>query len=369
MRAPARPGTAAKRNTAPRAPKSLVKVLEDDSQKWKASRARPVDVLARMRSATPAAIPGLKREASEPLGLNRIPHGDKYLQEKSRNVLCRSTSSTSTVDLKAQKKAEEARQIEEAISGIRKPNRSLVGKAIIEDAEKRTKSSSSPHPKKQRNPVRNAAAAAANRVQVKATPANYRFRDAVSGGARSSNAPLPRTTLETIPSSSSVIPNTAPRKSFRDDLRDGLAAFHIASTPAAAHKATAQAATLLTKDNCIPESSPIMARKTVPAPPTSRDYLTVSGVAGDLAPSSPILPRIFETPVKRRMTNMPSTFDDENIRSTPPEPPSKLVFVTPVKKISAPTSAPVAGLENNYNTASRDLYQHMGWEDDFDALF
>lgn len=374
MKAPARPGAATAKRPTVRA-KSLVRVLEDDLQKRRASRARPGDVLARMRSATPAAIPGIKREASEPLGLDRIPRADKSLQERSRNVLSRNVSSIDLAELKAKKKAEEAKQIEEAISSIRKPNRSLLGRSIIEDAEKRAVSSSSPHPKEQRKPVRNAAAAAANRVQVKATPANYRFKDAVSGDSRSYgsfNALPPRTELDMIPSSSSVIPNTAPRKTFRDDLRDDLAEFHIASTPAAARRGAAHAARPAPiYENCIPESSPIMARRTAPPP---RDYLTVPGAAGDLAPSSPVLPRIFETPVKRRATALPPTFDDGNITSTPPAPRSKIIFATPAKKASTPpTSAPVVAapepVEDNYNAASGNLYQQMGWEDDFGALF
>lgn len=390
MKAPGRPGTGTKRPAAPRASKSLVRVLEDDSQKWKASRTRPGDVLARMRSATPAAIPGVKREGSEPLGLDRIPLGERSLKEKSRNVLSRTMSSNSTADLKALKKEEETRQIQEAISGIRKPNRHLIGRSIIEDAEKRTGSSSSPHPKseprlsfvfhlelllnfltEQRKPVRNAAA---NRVQVKATPANYRFKDAVSGDTRtygSFNSLPPKRDLDVLPSSSSVVPNTAPRKNFRDDLRDDLAAFHIASTPnkihespAAVNRSTAQP---LANHNCIPESSPIMTRKTAPA---SRDYLTIPSAAGDIGPSSPILPRIFETPIKKRTTTIPSTFENQNITSTPPEPQPRLVFTTPAKK-AVPTSIPatVPELAGDISNSTSTLYQQMGWEDDFDALF
>lgn len=386
MKGPARPGAATKRPTAPRASKSLVKVFEDDSQKRKASRARPNDALARMRSATPAAIPGIKREASDSLALDRIPRNDKSLKERSRNVLSRSLSSNSVADRKAQKKAEEAKQIEEAISGIRKPNRSLVGRAIIEDAEKRTASSSSPHPRKQRKPVRNAAAAAANRVQVKATPANYRFKDAVNGDSQrygSFHAQPTRPVPDVIPSSSSVVPNTLPRKQpFRDDLRDGLAAFHIASTPlAASHRggATKSQATRPSpppNDHCIPESSPIMARRKAPPAPSRGDYMLTIPEADDLAPSSPVLPRLFETPVKRRAPTaiLRPTFDnDEGISSTPPEPRSKLVYATPAKK--GPTSAPAAApLEpepesKSYHNTGGDLYQQMGWEDDFGALF
>lgn len=388
MKAPVRPGTGTKRPAAPRASKSLVRVLEDDSQKWKASRTRPGDVLARMRSATPAAIPGVKREGSEPLGLDRIPH----LKEKSRNILSRSVSSTSNADLKARKKEEETRQIQEAISGIRKPNRHLIGRSIIEDVEKRTGSSSSPHPKskcrfslmsklelylnlsvEQRKPVRNAAAAAANRVQVKATPANYRFKDAVTGDTQaygSFNSLPPKRDFDVLPSSSSVVPNTAPRKNFRDDLRNDLAAFHIASTPnkipespATVNRGTTQR---LANHNCVPDSSPIMTRKTAAAPD---DYLTVPGAAGDTGPSSPTLPRIFETPIKKRMA-FPSTFENQDISSTPPEPQPRLVFATPAKKI-VPTSIPAAVPEPAgdvcYPTST--LYQQMGWEDDFDALF
>lgn len=400
MKAPARPGTAARRPTAPtapRAPKSLVRVLEDDSQKWKASRTRPGDVLARMRSATPAAIPGVKRECSEPSGLDRIPRIDQSLKERPRNVLSRSMSSISTADLKARKKEEEAHQIQEAISGIRKPNRHLIGRSIIEDAEKRTVSSSSPHPKsksrvcwpfkawyclicgtEQRKPIRNAVAAAASKVQVKATPANYRFKDAVSGDTGSYgsfNALPPKADLDAIPSSSSCIPNTAPRKSFRDDLRDNMAAFHIASTPNKVLESPVTApggSTQLTAAyNYIAESSPIVARRTAPAPATApRDYLTVPGAAVDAGLSSPVLPRIFETPVKQRTTTLLPTFDDQAITSTPPEPRLRLVFATPVKK-APPTSVPTAAPElthNNRNPATA-LYHQMGWEDDFDALF
>ncbi|KAJ4394394.1 hypothetical protein N0V93_003611 [Gnomoniopsis smithogilvyi] len=374
MRAPGRPATGVKKPSAQRAPKSLVRVLEDDSQKWKASRTKPGDVLARMRSATPAAIPGVKREGSEPLVLDRIPRGEQSLKERSRNVLSRSMSTLSNTDLKARKKEEEAKQIQEAISGIRKPNRHLIGRSIIEDAEKRTGSSSSPHPKKQRKPVRNAAAAAASTVQVRATPANYRFKDAVSGDSRSYSSfnflPL-KTDIETLPSSNSVIPSTAPRKSFRDDLRDDLAAFHIASTPnkvlespAAPSRDTTR---LAANHNSIPESSPIMARRNAPTP---RDYLTTPGAAGDIGPSSPVLPRIFETPIKQRIATLPSTFENQNISSTPPEPRPEVIFATPAKKtapVSVPTSVPQPIGDTSNSTST--LYQQMGWEDDFDALF
>lgn len=146
-KAPVKPGSTLKRSVSGASgPRSLEKVFESDQQKWKASR-KPVDVLARMRSATPATIPGLKREASEPLGLGSIPQGNQTLKEKSRNVLSRSASTTGIEDTKALKQAKMEAELKEAISAIKKPNRQMAGKVIAEEAEKRAVTSSSPHPR------------------------------------------------------------------------------------------------------------------------------------------------------------------------------------------------------------------------------
>lgn len=146
-KAPIKPGSTLKRSVSGASgTRSLEKVFESDQQKWKASR-KPVDVLARMRSATPATIPGLKREASEPLGLGSIPQGNKTLKERSRNALSRSASTAGTEDKKALKQAKMEAELQEAISAIKKPNRQMAGKVIVEEAEKRVVSSNSPHPR------------------------------------------------------------------------------------------------------------------------------------------------------------------------------------------------------------------------------
>lgn len=397
----AKPGSVAKRPVAANAPKSLERFFESDQQKRKASR-RPVDPLARMRSATPAAIPGLKREVSEPLGLERISTGDQVLKERPRNILSRSVSTSGTEDLKAQKKAKVEAELKEAISALKKPNRQMIGKSIVEEAAKRTGSSSSPHPRstyaqarlftcsilinniEQKRPVRNAAAA--NKIQVKATPANFRFRDAVAADSRaigSFHPPPPRSKLDAIPSSSSVIPATESRLGFRDDLRDDLAAFHIASTPAKVMATPALARASPTSfpkqpanDDFIPPSSPIISKKTATAP---RVNFNIPGEV-DPEPSSPVLPRLFETPVKQR-SRPPPIFTDQDISSTPPEPRVGAVyFETPAKK--APRSAPATAtasitamtgdnLDNitaANNQPAPNLYQQMGWDDDYDSL-
>lgn len=226
--------------------------------------------------------------------------------------------------------------------------------------------------------------AAASNVQVKATPANFRFRDALSADTRvfSNFNPAPRRTeLDTIPSSSSVIPATAPRDGFRDHLRDGLAAFHIASTPdkvvvtsASARASTTQFSKPTANDDYTLPSSPIMLRRTATG---FRDQLTVPSGVG-IEPSSPVLPKIFETPVKQRL-HLPSTFTDQNISSTPPEPRSKAVFFETRAK-NAQTSAPACAAasttlgeakpHNNTTTGqpAPTLYQQMGWDDDYGNL-
>lgn len=45
---------------------------------------------------------------------------------------------TALDDAKAQKKAMVEAELKDAITALRKPNRELAGKAIVEDAEKRT---------------------------------------------------------------------------------------------------------------------------------------------------------------------------------------------------------------------------------------
>lgn len=60
------------------------------------------------------------------------------LQEKPANIFSRSLGSASTADnLKARKKAEVEAELKDAISALKKPNRSLAVKELVEAAEKR----------------------------------------------------------------------------------------------------------------------------------------------------------------------------------------------------------------------------------------
>ena len=105
-----------------------------------------------MRSATASIIPGLKREASEAPSLSNIPASDSQPVKANRpGVLNSKRFSQREVDLSSlapelnSKRARQLNieaQLKEAISALKKPNRELAGKDIVENAEKRTASAS-----------------------------------------------------------------------------------------------------------------------------------------------------------------------------------------------------------------------------------
>jgi DNA replication regulator SLD3 len=90
-----------------------------------------------MRSASTTVIPGLKREGSEPL-LMGIPRAESgLLKERPSNLFHRSLSLGGTEDWRAKKKAQVDAELKDAISALKKPNRSLAVKDFVEAADKR----------------------------------------------------------------------------------------------------------------------------------------------------------------------------------------------------------------------------------------
>ncbi|PSR99433.1 DNA replication regulator SLD3-domain-containing protein [Coniella lustricola] len=402
----AKPGTAAKRPAAMPSRTSLDKIFENDQQKRRASR-RPVDVLARMRSATPAMIPGLKREGSEPLSLDRIPS----LNEKPRNMLGRSVSSAGVEELKNKKKLKVEAELREAISALKKPNRQLVGKSIADELEQRAAATSSSHPRKQKKPIRNAATTI-NRVQVKATPANNRFRDAVAEESRtfgSTNSP-PLSKIIAQSSPSVMIPGTALRPgNVRDRLTvgtpDKVPATPLGPRTSKSHPQILAEASSARKNDLILPSSPIMSRKKASI---SWDVDVFHAIPEDneqevheerlITSTSTASPRVFVTTPrpKSRAISRPVFEDsatDENIVASPAPAPRlgttqcDLLFETPPRRKVSATSAisaakavetvdisPATKTKHNspvliQATAAPSLYDQMGWNNDYEGLF
>jgi len=165
-------------------------------------------------------------------------------------------------------------------------------------------------------------------VQVKATPANGRFRDVFGVGAPSVPSEHP---IDSIPSSSSMIPaSTMPRK-FANMIG------RLSSTPTAQRDSiqatpvrTTQAPPTPVEPALLP-SSPIMTRK------ANSQHLMVSHVPD--FPSSPGLAGLFETPAR-----------SENLIN---------VDETPIK-IRLPSSARAP--EERVEKDPADIYQQLGWD-------
>jgi DNA replication regulator SLD3 len=144
-----RPGAATKRPVPIKRRQSLKRVLTDDRERRSMSRG-PNRAISLMRSATMPMVPGLKREVSEAPSLSSIPTAELQAVEANRGGLLNSKRfSQREIDLsamapktntKAEKQAVVEAELKEAISALKKPNRELAGRSIVEMAEKRSAS-------------------------------------------------------------------------------------------------------------------------------------------------------------------------------------------------------------------------------------
>lgn len=287
----------------------------------------PAATIALLRSASQTVIPGLKREASDSSLMGLIPRAESTsLKERPSNIFARSVSLSGT-DLKAQRKAKVEAELKDAISALKKPNRSLAAKDFVEAANKRAtagqlKSTFPPFPTnfasrqaltapltEMKKPNR------ASAVQVKATPANNRFKDVLAAEQSPSQlSPF----LDIPPSSASVVPASTVARKFTNRLGTTQPADRAHTTPArpAASSTPSIPATGLRpmQHGGIAPSSPLMARKAAPPlfaqaqqhqqqqqQPRSH-YLSVPPRRADveMLPSSPGLDALFETPVAPR---------------------------------------------------------------------
>lgn len=150
--APSRPGAATKRPVPARQRRSLQRVLTDSRERRSMSQGPRVASL--MRSTTAPTVPSLKRETSEAPSLSGIPFADpQKLQANRGGVLSSKRFSQREVDMsaliapdltssKAKKKAMIDAELQDAIAILKKPNRELAGKVLVETAEKRSASAS-----------------------------------------------------------------------------------------------------------------------------------------------------------------------------------------------------------------------------------
>ncbi|KAK4242368.1 DNA replication regulator SLD3-domain-containing protein [Achaetomium macrosporum] len=400
-----KPGAPIKRLAASRrdSNRTLERALSVERSRRSVSRG-PAATIALLRSASQTVIPGLKREASESSSIGLIPKAEtSSFQERRTSIFSRSMS-VSAADLKAQKKAQVEAELKDAISALKKPNRTLAVKDYVEAAERRA---SVGQLKKMKKPSRTSA------IQVKATPANNRYKDALAAEASKSQ---PTPFLDLPPSSASVVPaSTLPRK-FADRLGEPQRpADRVQVTPARRNSQSSIPATGLRPvqeetpgPGGIPASSPLMARKAAPQPPSApafapaqprSHYLSVSAAAGrfssgvDVPSSPPDFRGLFETPIPAARTGQNRSamamVDDTPIKSRLPLAVaqdganrassysySNLSNNAKVKEADKRDGGGGAGSddgegggENGNGDDGMSIYQRLGWETtDFDDI-
>lgn len=132
--APSRPGAATKRPVPAKPRKSLQRVLTDERERERRSMSRAPSLL---RSAS---IPNLKRENSEAPSLSSIPSVDSQGIIRSKQLARREVDLGSLISktTKENKQAKIEAELKDAISALKKPNRELAGKSIVETAERRS---------------------------------------------------------------------------------------------------------------------------------------------------------------------------------------------------------------------------------------
>ncbi|KAG6002547.1 hypothetical protein E4U21_002971 [Claviceps maximensis] len=352
-----RPGAAAtKRPFPPADRRTLQRALSTEQMNRRSVSRGPSNAIALLRSATSTNLSGLKREGSEPLSLKDLPkRGDSPSvlglghPRHSSVSLSRSSSTSDLQYIKANKRALVEAELKDAISALRKPNRGVVGLAMAEAEECKATASQSA-----RKARRTARSTLSSSIQVKATPANNRFRNVLAIKSVSSVDNLPDSTEELIPPSSVgyMIPSTGHRHGRRDALAD--------------------------------TSSPRAAMDFFGATPvrTSTQRSFIKRLPDGESAAVPVPVPALSTPLRR--TNKPALAGgggdhDENqphrhtssfMGARPPRYQDEELMATPIKRtVSRPQlfqTPPPGGPSARPSTVS--IYDKLGWDDEFDDL-
>ena len=352
---------AAKRSGAIKQTRTLERVLSKETERHRRSISRgPSGVIALMRSASTPTLPMVKREASDSAPPANVPRPDS----KDSN---HAPSMRTPAGEKAKKEAQVQAELHDAISGLRKPNREVVGKAMAEAEERRATTSLS-----QLRKSRKATQYTGSQNVVKATPAGPRFRDVFGHEAStqcSNNSSAPtKVEPDHVPPPWSMVPSSTPRKRDRD------AAFLIDESPALAKSfklppeqisatpvrfSTLRQPTLLVPapdDGVVLASSPVPSNRTqsLGRPPGS-SRIRDSGM--DM-PSSPSDGQSTASAAKRPCVGRVGSLES-------------FVTVTPVKKRAVDRAA-ITPIRQDSPKASGSkqlsIYNQLGW-DDYDELF
>ncbi|KAH9904145.1 DNA replication regulator SLD3-domain-containing protein [Xylariomycetidae sp. FL2044] len=361
------------KRTAPSKPKTLDKVLSRETERHRRSMSRgPSTAIALMRSASTPTIPLVKLEGSEAPALGSIPRVGSISREASQATSFGAFKRRSDEN-KAKKEAMVKAELQDAISGLRKPNRDVVGKAMAE-ADQRRATMSLSQLRKSKKPTQH------TRFDniIKATPVGYRFRDALAGSNDSQLNRLPgigERDTQHVPSSASMIPSSASRKRswevvVEDDVLPALPRYQtsddkIEATPA--RPSTLNRDFLSAPgpdDGVVLASSPVLCRKAsqltrLPAPRKLFGHCD-SGIGMSSSPNggltdTPMKPRcaagsleafVTVTPAKKRVLDRGTAITVEK------------------EDAVAPMAAKSAGGKGERGKTT--IFDRLGWNDEYD---
>ncbi|KAI9844426.1 MAG: hypothetical protein M1837_005627 [Sclerophora amabilis] len=221
-RIPQRPGEITKR-TMPRKPRKTLERVLTEERKERASSQRPSIPPSLTRSVTAPAVPGIKRENSE-ISLSAVPERSSQGKVANRTGIQNSRRfGQREVDLSAAAKANDAlikrkatvaEDLKNAITALKKPNRGLAVKELVEFSEKRALSNHAIS----RGFNKAAGTITGCAVQVMATPRGNRKRDVFIG-----NTPTRRASDQSIENSrplDSCIPSSGVRYRGQQEVAD-----------------------------------------------------------------------------------------------------------------------------------------------------
>lgn len=364
-----KPGAVTKRAAVPKTGRTLERVLSKETERHRRSMSRgPGSVIALMRSASTPALSILKRESND-VPVTNVPRRDSKdaggVQNKDSGPSPHGSAKRGNPEERARRDAEIKAELRDAISGLRKPNREVVGKAMAE-ADERKATTSLSQLRKSRKPTQHPGVPSI----VKATPAGPRFRNALARDAHSQ--PImgkihESVEMEHVPSSYSqgLVPSSASRKRSRDAAflaRGSPELPGLRTTPDLVDATPVRPAGL--RQNLIPApefdeglvlaSSPVVARKFLNVPRTSLGHRD-SGLGMPSSPGGGLV----ETPAKKPRVGGVGSLEG-------------YVTVTPVKKrapnqtVATPVQ-PEAAKEKG-TPRKLTLFEKMGWDDDYDDL-
>ncbi|KAH0499352.1 hypothetical protein TgHK011_006553 [Trichoderma gracile] len=328
-----KPGTVARRPQPPNSRKTLQRALSTEQQNRRSISRGPSNAIALLRSATSTTLPTIKRESLDAAGpMSLLPtDSQRRAQSLSRS---NSGSMNNPFDARASRKADVESELKEAISALRKPNREVVGKAMAE-ADERKASTSLATKKLKRAPPRSALASA---VQVKATPANNRFKNMMPTTSKEGQT-FSEGFDELIPPSSvtAFIPSTGKRPALREMYKRSPSPTTdtVGDTPTKTLAKTSFIRRLLDEQeqSAFPPSSPAM-RSII----KSREFIVMDSAVKPSKTSAYEGPDLMETPVKK------STQQRMDL------------YATPQTKQQEPKGKSVS------------IFDRLGWNDDFDDL-